>query len=82
MLVFTVKCKPECPSPNLTLLIRNFFIFDQYKATDYVAQEEGSLEMIFTPANGGAPIKMPVFNFKNGGGVGMAMYNTDEVRNM
>ncbi|KAK3780202.1 hypothetical protein RRG08_010596 [Elysia crispata] len=51
---------------------------DQYKATDYVAQEEGSLELIFTPANGGAPVKMPVFSFKNGGGVGMAMYNTDE----
>merc|ERR1711963_587178 len=50
---------------------------DQYKATDYVATTEGSLKMIFTPKDG-APVEMPVFDFKNGGGVGMAMYNTDE----
>lgn len=50
---------------------------DQYKATDYVAATEGTLDLIFTP-NGGEPVKMPVFTFKNGGGVGMAMYNTDE----
>jgi len=51
---------------------------DQYKATDYVATQEGSLKMIFTPTDGSAAVEMPVFDFKNGGGVGMAMYNTDE----
>ncbi|BFZ20975.1 hypothetical protein BsWGS_24014 [Bradybaena similaris] len=50
---------------------------DQYKATDYVVQTEGLLELVFTP-NKGQQVKMPVFNFKNGGGVGLAMYNTDE----
>jgi isocitrate dehydrogenase len=50
---------------------------DQYKATDYVATEPGKLEMIFTPKNG-KEVRMEVFDFKKGGGVGMAMYNTDE----
>lgn len=51
----------------------------QYKATDYVVQSEGTLELVFTPASGGQPVKLPVFTFKKGGGVGLAMYNTDEV---
>ena len=34
--------------------------------------------MIFTPSNGEAQ-KMEVYTFKDGGGVGMGMYNTDEV---
>jgi len=51
---------------------------DQYKAKDFVAGQEGSLEMVFKPADGSDPVVLPVFDFKNGGGVGMAMYNTDE----
>lgn len=40
--------------------------------------KEGKLELKFTPANG-EPTNLEVFNFQNGGGVGLAMYNTDEV---
>jgi isocitrate dehydrogenase len=50
----------------------------QYKATDYVAKEPGKLEMVFTP-KGGKEQRMEVFTFKDRGGVGLAMYNTDEV---
>lgn len=50
---------------------------DQYKATDYVAKEPGKLELVFTPANGKEQ-RFEVFNFRDKGGVGMAMYNTDE----
>ena len=35
--------------------------------------------MTFTP-NGGETKKMEVFEFKDGGGVGIGMYNTDEVK--
>ena len=38
--------------------------------------------MVFKPADGSDPVVLPVFDFKNGGGVGMAMYNTDEVMNI
>ncbi|KAL8607667.1 NAD-dependent isocitrate dehydrogenase [Nucella lapillus] len=50
---------------------------DQYKATDRVMDGPGKLELVFTP-EGGKPDAVTVFDFKNGGGVGLAMYNTDE----
>jgi len=50
----------------------------QYKATDYVVKEPGKLELVFTPM-GGKEHRMEVFTFKDSGGVGMSMYNTDEV---
>ncbi|KAK6526320.1 Isocitrate dehydrogenase [NADP], mitochondrial precursor (Oxalosuccinate decarboxylase) [Orbilia ellipsospora] len=51
---------------------------DQYKAKDYVAREEGTLEMVFTPKSGNPPEKISVFKYENGGGVALTMYNTDE----
>jgi len=50
---------------------------DQYKATDFVVPENGTIEMVYTPANG-EPNRMKVFDFKSGGGVSLCMYNTDE----
>lgn len=50
---------------------------DQYKATDLVIPGNGSVELIYTP-EGGQPQVTKVFDFKSGGGVTMAMYNTDE----
>ena len=38
----------------------------------------GKLELVFTPPQG-TEQRLHVFEFKKGGGVGMAMYNTDEV---
>jgi isocitrate dehydrogenase len=55
-----------------------FTVVFQYKATDYVAKEPGKLELVFTP-KGGKEQRMEVFTFKDRGGVGLAMYNTDEV---
>ena len=51
---------------------------DQYKATDTVIKEKGTLKMSFTPENGGEPQEWTVFNFEGAGGVAMSMYNTDE----
>ena len=50
---------------------------DQYKATDMVIPGPGKLELVYTP-QGGSPQTYTVYDF-NGGGVGMAMYNTDKV---
>jgi len=49
---------------------------DQYKATDFVAGGPGKLTMTYSPV-GGEPVEMEVYDFADGGGVGMAMYNTD-----
>jgi len=49
---------------------------DQYRATDFVVNEPGKFEMVFT-SKSGKKQSWEVFEF-NGGGVGMGMYNTDE----
>lgn len=51
----------------------------QYKATDFVADRAGTFKMVFTPKDGSSAKEWEVFNFP-AGGVGMGMYNTDEVR--
>ncbi|KAI8975634.1 isocitrate dehydrogenase [NADP] [Mycotypha africana] len=51
---------------------------DQYRATDFVAPGPGTFEIVYTPADGSEPKKMQVYNFEKSGGVGLAMYNTDE----
>ncbi|ODV65080.1 isocitrate dehydrogenase [NADP], mitochondrial precursor-specific [Hyphopichia burtonii NRRL Y-1933] len=50
---------------------------DQYKATDLVISEPGTLELKFTPSNGGEAETRTVYDFK-GPGVGLAMYNTEQ----
>jgi hypothetical protein len=65
-----VSC--NLPSDFVPLLV-------QYKATDMVIPGNGKVEVVFTP-EGGQEQRTTVFEFKNGGGCSMAMYNTDEVR--
>ena len=50
---------------------------DQYKATDLRIPGPGKLTLTFTPEGGGEPQTHEVFQYE-GGGVAMAMYNTDE----
>ncbi|GMM48295.1 isocitrate dehydrogenase (NADP(+)) [Pichia kluyveri] len=52
---------------------------DQYKATDFVVPEAGTLELTFTPkdSNSSNKITRTVYNY-NDSGVALAMYNTDE----
>jgi len=53
---------------------------DQYKATDFVIPGPGTVKLTYTPASGssGKAIDETVFEFKDGGGVTMGMYNTDK----
>lgn len=39
----------------------------------------GKLEMKFTPSGGGQDMTFTVFDFQDGGGVALGMYNTDKV---
>lgn len=50
---------------------------DQYRATDVVIPGPGKVEMTYTDASGKAQ-KYEIFEFKDGGGVVMGMYNTDK----
>jgi len=49
---------------------------DQYRATDMVVPGEGRLTLNYTPAGGGEPIELDVYDFP-GAGVALAMYNLD-----
>jgi isocitrate dehydrogenase len=51
---------------------------DQYRAQDFVVPGPGELKITFTPKDGTAPIERTVFDFADGGGVALAMYNVDE----
>ena len=49
---------------------------DQYRATDMRVEQPGTMKMVFTPADGSAPIEHTVFEFQSAG-VAMGMYNLD-----
>ncbi|XP_035227624.1 isocitrate dehydrogenase [NADP] cytoplasmic-like [Stegodyphus dumicola] len=51
---------------------------DQYRATDFVVPGPGKVEVKYTPIDGSAPVSYTVFDFKDGGGVSLSMYNTDK----
>ena len=65
------------PTADSLLLLICF----QYRSTDFVASGPGKLRLVYTPDAGGETLDMEVYDFQDGGGVGMAMYNTDKVRN-
>jgi len=50
---------------------------DQYKATDFVVPGEGEVTIKYVGKDG-KTFEHKVFDFKDGGGVAMAMYNTDK----
>jgi isocitrate dehydrogenase len=50
---------------------------DQYRATDTRIPGEGRLTLNFSPTDGSDPIELEVFEFPEGGGIAMAMYNLD-----
>jgi isocitrate dehydrogenase len=65
--------------PNWTkpICIGRHAFGDQYMATDLVIEGKGKLSLTFIPEGGGEAKHFEVYNFK-GGGVALAMYNTDE----
>lgn len=67
------KLIPQWKKP---IIIGRHAFGDQYRATDFVAEEEGTFDIVFTPKNGGEKKTYQVYNYP-GSGVGMGMYNTD-----
>jgi isocitrate dehydrogenase len=52
---------------------------DQYRATDTLIPGEGTLTLSFQPTDASeSPIELEVYDFPEGGGVALAMYNLDE----
>ncbi|XP_057870340.2 isocitrate dehydrogenase [NADP] [Cryptomeria japonica] len=51
---------------------------DQYSATDTIIKEPGKLKMVFVPESGEKPLELGVYDFKDGGGVAMTMFNVEK----
>ncbi|KAL9613221.1 MAG: hypothetical protein Q9167_002237 [Letrouitia subvulpina] len=66
------------PGWKKPIIIGRHAFGDQYRAKDYVAEGSGTLEMVYTPANGSPQTVIKVFEFGEGGGVAQTQYNTDE----
>ncbi len=64
---------------NESLIWFSNLVGDQYRAKDFVVNEGGKFEIVFTPNNGSKETRTEVFNYPATGGCGMAMYNTRDV---
>jgi isocitrate dehydrogenase len=64
------------PGWKKPIVIGRHAFADQYRATDLVVPGEGTLTLTYTPADGGEPIELDVYDFP-GPGIAMAMYNLD-----
>ncbi len=65
------------PGWNKPIIIGRHAFGDQYKATDFRFEGEGTLSMTFTPKDGSAPQSFEVFQAPSSG-VAMGMYNLDD----
>ena len=65
------------PTWKQPIVIGRHAFGDQYKASDFKVDEPGTFSIVFKGKNGKEE-RTEVFDFKGKGGVGLAMYNTDE----
>jgi isocitrate dehydrogenase len=65
------------PSWKEPIVIGRHAFGDQYKATDFKVDEPGTFSIVFK-GKSGKEVKTEIFTYEGKGGVGMAMYNTDE----
>ena len=73
-----IPCIPRLvPGWTKPIVIGRHAFGDQYRATDRVIPGAGKLELVYTPANGGNPETVTVYDFP-GGGVALSQYNTDD----
>jgi isocitrate dehydrogenase len=65
------------PGWTKPIIIGRHAFGDQYRATDTRIPGDGTLTLSFQPNDGSEPMELEVFDFPEGGGVAMAMYNLD-----
>jgi isocitrate dehydrogenase len=68
---------PRVKSWKKPITIGRHAFGDIYRDQEMVVRAPGKVELVYTPSNGGAPVRLLVNDFQ-GGGVAMAMFNTDK----
>jgi isocitrate dehydrogenase len=66
------------PGWTKPIIIGRHAFGDQYRATDTLIPGDGKLMLSFVPNDGSEPLELEVFDFPEGGGIAMAMYNLDD----
>lgn len=68
------------PVPGWTkpIVIGRHAFGDQYRCQNFAVNKAGKFTMQFQPTDGSQPQNWDIFSFPEGGGVGLAMYNTTE----
>jgi isocitrate dehydrogenase len=67
------------PGWTKPIIIGRHAFGDQYRATDTLIPGEGKLMLSFQPKDASeSPIELEVYDFPEGGGIAMAMYNLDD----
>ncbi|ORM40025.1 Isocitrate dehydrogenase [Babesia sp. Xinjiang] len=74
--ILTTTVPAYIPGWRKPIIIGRHAFGDQYNATDVRIPSAGTLEMVFTPADGGAPQSYKITDFK-GPGVALSMFNVD-----
>lgn len=65
------------PGWKKPIIIGRHAFGDQYKATDFTVDKPGTFEVVFR-GDDGTERRMEVYKYEGKGGVGLAMYNTNE----
>ena len=66
------------PGWTKPIIIGRHAFGDQYRATDTRIPGDSTLTLSFQPNDGSEPMELEVFDFPEGGGIAMAMYNLDD----
>ncbi len=74
--ILVKNIQPAVRSWQKPIIIGRHAYGDLYKSVDYVVPGAGTAELVFTPAGGGAPTRLPIHEF-TGPGIVMGMHNLD-----
>ena len=75
--IMTKNILPAVRSWKKPIIIGRHAYGDLYKCQEHVVLGPGKAELVFTPADKGEPVRLPIHDFK-GAGIIMGIHNTDK----
>ncbi len=75
--IILANIPPRVKSWQKPITIARHAFGDIYRDQEIVIEQPGKVELVYTPRNGGEPVRLLINDFQ-GGGVSMGMFNTDK----